>query len=205
MPTDHYRAAGVNIDEGNRAVSLMKAAVRSTYTPEVLADVGAFGGLFALENLPLGDTFRTQGLEALGKVLMSVAIPLGASILFAARVGAGAAARFGHWSHSRQVDALGMQRLGERPERRLVRTGDEDVERRRPQARRGDVSSAVHDPQVERGVDGRLIAEHARDAQDQVVPRLVGEEQRVRCREEVLRSGDALDVHEAILYFIGNA
>src|SRR5687768_16915265 len=52
MTSDPYKAAGVDIDEGNRAVGLMKAAVRSTYTPQVLADVGAFGGSFALEQLP---------------------------------------------------------------------------------------------------------------------------------------------------------
>ncbi len=41
-----YAAAGVSIDNGNRAVELMSAAVRSTYTREVLAGIGAFGGLF---------------------------------------------------------------------------------------------------------------------------------------------------------------
>lgn len=52
MTTDLYRQAGVDIDAGNRAIALMKAAVRSTFTPRVLADVGSFGGLFALEGLP---------------------------------------------------------------------------------------------------------------------------------------------------------
>lgn len=47
-----YKSAGVDIDAGNRAVALMKDAVRSTYTPNVLADIGSFGGLFALSNLP---------------------------------------------------------------------------------------------------------------------------------------------------------
>ena len=47
-----YAAAGVDIEAGNRAVDLMKAAVRSTFTPNVLADVGSFGGLFALTKLP---------------------------------------------------------------------------------------------------------------------------------------------------------
>lgn len=70
--------------------------------------VGALATYFSLENLPLGDTFQRQGLQALGKVLLSVAVPLGAGILFAARVGAGAAARFGHWCHTRQIDALRM-------------------------------------------------------------------------------------------------
>ena len=41
-----YAATGVNIDAGNRAVELMRAAVKSTYGPEVLAGIGAFGGLF---------------------------------------------------------------------------------------------------------------------------------------------------------------
>ncbi len=52
MTSSAYRAAGVDIDAGSRAVELMKDAVRSTFTPSVLADVGSFGGLFALENLP---------------------------------------------------------------------------------------------------------------------------------------------------------
>lgn len=47
-----YHAAGVDIDAGNRAVELMKAAVRSTHTPAVLAELGSFGGLFALQQLP---------------------------------------------------------------------------------------------------------------------------------------------------------
>jgi phosphoribosylformylglycinamidine cyclo-ligase len=51
-PTNAYREAGVDIDAGNRAVELMKGAVRSTFTPNVLADVGSFGGLFALADLP---------------------------------------------------------------------------------------------------------------------------------------------------------
>jgi len=44
--TSAYAASGVDIDAGNRAVALMTAAVQSTYGPEVLAGVGAFGGLF---------------------------------------------------------------------------------------------------------------------------------------------------------------
>ena len=41
-----YTAAGVNIAAGQRAVDLMSSAVRATYGPEVLAGIGAFGGLF---------------------------------------------------------------------------------------------------------------------------------------------------------------
>jgi phosphoribosylformylglycinamidine cyclo-ligase len=50
--SNHYQRAGVNIDAGNRTVDLIKNAVRTTFTPNVLADVGSFGGLFALTNLP---------------------------------------------------------------------------------------------------------------------------------------------------------
>ena len=42
-----YAEAGVDIESGNRAVELMSAAVRSTYGPEVLLGIGAFGGLFS--------------------------------------------------------------------------------------------------------------------------------------------------------------
>jgi phosphoribosylaminoimidazole synthetase len=41
-----YASAGVDIEAGNRAVELMSQAVRSTYGPEVLLGIGAFGGLF---------------------------------------------------------------------------------------------------------------------------------------------------------------
>jgi phosphoribosylamine--glycine ligase/phosphoribosylformylglycinamidine cyclo-ligase len=41
-----YAVAGVSIEAGNRAVDLMRQAVRSTYGPEVLAGIGAFCGLY---------------------------------------------------------------------------------------------------------------------------------------------------------------
>jgi phosphoribosylformylglycinamidine cyclo-ligase len=41
-----YAQAGVDITAGQRATDLMKAAVRATYGPEVLAGIGAFGGLY---------------------------------------------------------------------------------------------------------------------------------------------------------------
>jgi phosphoribosylamine--glycine ligase/phosphoribosylaminoimidazole synthetase len=44
--TGGYAASGVDIDEGNRAVELLKAAVGKTQGPQVLAGVGGFGGVF---------------------------------------------------------------------------------------------------------------------------------------------------------------
>lgn len=43
-----YRDAGVDIDAGNLSVKLIKDSVRATYRPEVLGDLGGFGGLFAM-------------------------------------------------------------------------------------------------------------------------------------------------------------
>lgn len=42
-----YRDAGVDIDEGARAVERIREHVRSTYRPEVVGDIGGFGGLFS--------------------------------------------------------------------------------------------------------------------------------------------------------------
>jgi phosphoribosylformylglycinamidine cyclo-ligase len=44
-----YRQSGVDIDAGNEAVRRIRTIARSTYTPGVLAGVGAFGGLFAID------------------------------------------------------------------------------------------------------------------------------------------------------------
>ncbi|MDD3115269.1 MAG: phosphoribosylformylglycinamidine cyclo-ligase [Anaerovibrio sp.] len=45
-----YRDAGVDIDAGNLSVKMIKDSVKATYRPEVLGDLGGFGGLFALNN-----------------------------------------------------------------------------------------------------------------------------------------------------------
>ncbi len=52
QPSSTYAAAGVDIDAGNRAVYLMTKHLRSTFTGNVLSDVGSFGGQFVLNNLP---------------------------------------------------------------------------------------------------------------------------------------------------------
>ena len=43
-----YAQAGVDIEEGARAVDAIKQTVHSTYRPEVVGDIGGFGGLFSI-------------------------------------------------------------------------------------------------------------------------------------------------------------
>ena len=75
MTSSAYAASGVDIDAGNRAVSLMAAAVQSTYGPEVLAGVGAFGGLY--------DAARLQTMTA--PVLVASTDGVGTKVRLAAQ------------------------------------------------------------------------------------------------------------------------
>ncbi|HEY5674587.1 MAG TPA: phosphoribosylformylglycinamidine cyclo-ligase [Malonomonas sp.] len=45
-----YKDAGVDIDAGNRFVNMIKPLVKATSRPEVLTDIGGFGGLFSLNS-----------------------------------------------------------------------------------------------------------------------------------------------------------
>ncbi len=45
-----YEAAGVSIEAGEEAVQRIKDKVRSTFRPEVIGDIGGFGGLFSFAN-----------------------------------------------------------------------------------------------------------------------------------------------------------
>ncbi len=45
-PEASYAAAGVSVDAGNKAVDLMKQAVKASYTKDVIGGVGSFGGMF---------------------------------------------------------------------------------------------------------------------------------------------------------------
>ena len=68
-----YRDAGVDIDAGNRTVELLADAVRATNTPAVLSELGAFGGLFAADDL------------GPGKVLVASTDGVGTKVELAAR------------------------------------------------------------------------------------------------------------------------
>ena len=64
-----YRDAGVDIDEGDRLVDLIKPLARPTLRPEVLAGIGGFGGLFALDVKKYRDPVLVSGTDGVGTKL----------------------------------------------------------------------------------------------------------------------------------------
>jgi phosphoribosylformylglycinamidine cyclo-ligase len=65
-----YRDAGVDIGEGERAVGLIGDAVRSTYRPEVIGDIGGFGGLFSASALKgMAEPVLVSGTDGVGTKL----------------------------------------------------------------------------------------------------------------------------------------
>ena len=72
-----YAAAGVDIDEGNRAVAGMKAAVERTHGAEVVRGVGSFGGVFSAKAIAAMDD----------PVLVASTDGVGTKVELAARLG----------------------------------------------------------------------------------------------------------------------
>jgi len=64
-----YRDAGVDIDEGDRLVDLIKPLARPTMRPEVLAGIGGFGGLFALDTKKYREPVLVSGTDGVGTKL----------------------------------------------------------------------------------------------------------------------------------------
>ncbi|MGI6224789.1 MAG: phosphoribosylformylglycinamidine cyclo-ligase [Peptococcales bacterium] len=64
-----YSEAGVDIDKGNEAVELIKPIVKSTFRPEVLTDLGGFGGLFALDTKKYQEPILVSGTDGVGTKL----------------------------------------------------------------------------------------------------------------------------------------
>lgn len=71
-----YAGAGVDIQAANRAVELMREAVRRTARPEVLGDLGGFGGLFALNAAKYRNPVLVAGTDGVGTKL-KVAFAMG--------------------------------------------------------------------------------------------------------------------------------
>ena len=65
-----YKGAGVDIDEGARAVQAIRGAVQSTYRPEVIGDIGGFGGLFSAAAFKdMEDPIMVSGTDGVGTKL----------------------------------------------------------------------------------------------------------------------------------------
>ena len=62
-----YKDSGVDIDAGNESDKLIKDSVRATYRPEVLGDLGGFGGLFALKKY--NEPILVSGTDGVGTKL----------------------------------------------------------------------------------------------------------------------------------------
>ncbi|MBW2451095.1 MAG: phosphoribosylformylglycinamidine cyclo-ligase [Deltaproteobacteria bacterium] len=64
-----YRDAGVDIETGNRFVELIKPIVKATSRPEVITDIGGFGGLFKLNTEKYSDPVLVSGTDGVGTKL----------------------------------------------------------------------------------------------------------------------------------------
>jgi len=70
-----YKDAGVDIDAMNSAVLRMREFVRSTATPQVLTDVGSFGGMFGLDASGMSEPVLVSSIDGVGtKVRVAAAM-----------------------------------------------------------------------------------------------------------------------------------
>lgn len=67
--TISYKDAGVDIDAGNTFVKMIKPLVKATSRPEVIADIGGFGGLFSLNASKYKNPVLVSGTDGVGTKL----------------------------------------------------------------------------------------------------------------------------------------
>ncbi|MBP1995789.1 phosphoribosylformylglycinamidine cyclo-ligase [Paenibacillus eucommiae] len=67
--SDAYKKAGVDIAAGNDAVERMKKHVKRTFRPEVMTDLGGFGGLFGLNKDKYEEPVLVSGTDGVGTKL----------------------------------------------------------------------------------------------------------------------------------------
>ncbi|NUN09605.1 MAG: phosphoribosylformylglycinamidine cyclo-ligase [Ignavibacteriaceae bacterium] len=71
-----YRSAGVDISAGDEAVKRIKSKVRTTFSENVLSDIGLFGAFFNLDKNAYTDPVLVSSVDGVGTKLM-VAIESG--------------------------------------------------------------------------------------------------------------------------------
>ncbi len=64
-----YKKAGVDIEAGEAAVERIKVLARSTFRPEVLQELGGFGGLFAPQLEGIAEPVLVAGADGVGTKL----------------------------------------------------------------------------------------------------------------------------------------
>ncbi len=64
-----YSESGVNIEEGNRFVNIIKPMVKETFRPEVLSGIGGFGGLFKMEAQKYEEPVLVSSTDGVGTKL----------------------------------------------------------------------------------------------------------------------------------------
>ena len=64
-----YKASGVDIDAGNETVRRIRGLARSTFTPNVLSDIGSFGGLFRFTTGSFQDPVLVSSADGVGTKL----------------------------------------------------------------------------------------------------------------------------------------
>ena len=67
--SESYRAAGVDVTAGYRAVDLMKRHVSRTRTPEVLDTIGGFGGMLMPDLTGIAKPVLVSGTDGVGTKL----------------------------------------------------------------------------------------------------------------------------------------
>ena len=65
-PDQTYAAAGVDIAAGEAAVERIRRRVRSTFRPEVISDIGGFGGLFAFDAARYREPVLVSSTDSVG-------------------------------------------------------------------------------------------------------------------------------------------